>query len=120
MSTQSAVVSAPAPAAKPAKPRPISTTHNERYYHLTLPKTPKKPRATVFFRQTVARDSPEYQEDKDWSYSVAICARGDQFCKASGRRISRRRWFTGYDLPCDAPSYELAQQLAEIEASYKG
>ncbi len=118
---------------KPTR-RHISTTHNERYYHLTeertrtVRKTDKKTGttkmvpiteqigyATVFFRQEAPRATASPTED--WYASVALCDHRDQFTRRSGRAVARRKYFSGKFIRIPAidapPTYEMAVVLAD-------
>lgn len=111
--------------------RHVSTTHNERYYHLTrevkrtitrqdkstgksYPEeiTETVGYATIFFRQRDPRlvSNP----DTGWAASVALCDARDHFAKTIGRNVARRKWFNGNTVVFDgAPSHELAVKLAD-------
>lgn len=90
----------------------ISTTHNERYYHIELPEGSVATRATVFFRQTTPRDTAD--PDNDWEASVALCDHRDQFVKQIGRNVARRKWFTDERyLVRGKPDFTTAELLAK-------
>jgi hypothetical protein len=91
--------------------RHISTTNNERYYHLKLDSA-LAPRATVFFRQEISRD--EASPDDGWAASVALCDYRDHFVKSVGRNMARRKYFSGKVTPVEGePTYDTAKKLAE-------
>lgn len=60
----------------------------ELYFHIREPHVSKKGKrfkaATVFARNSL---------DGLWYISIARCSEGDNFSKASGRSIARRKWF---------------------------
>jgi len=63
-----------------------STTHDERYIHITnLWGSLKYKAATIFARQ----------ENGEWFMAVALCWKVDQFCRATGRQNARRNYFKG-------------------------
>lgn len=100
--------------------RHLSTTNNERYYHIEGDLKDKNSsytmdrRATVYFRQTTNRD--EAIEGQDWEASFARCHVNDQFCKARGRTAARRKFFSGKKVKiAGTPSYEKALEVAGLE-----
>jgi hypothetical protein len=58
-----------------------STTTPERFYHFNDAAF----KGTVFFR---------LQPNGVWAATVALVAKGDQFNRAVGRVVARRKWFT--------------------------
>lgn len=75
-----------------------STTHEERYYHIDN-------EATVFFRE----------ENGTWYASVSLCHWRDNFSRAVGRKVARRKYFTKPEekvVVDGVPSYEVASELA--------
>ena len=70
-----------------------STTHEELYFHVREPHTDKKGKryraATVFARKILATD----WEPSFWITCVARCSETDNFDRAVGRNIARKRWF---------------------------
>jgi hypothetical protein len=103
----------------------ISSTHNERYYHVYAI-GPASDRATVFFRQLqprVGEDGAPADPDWGWYASVALCDYRDQFVKQVGRNVARRKFFSRPDtgpggriVVDGAPSYDKAKGLA-LEAA---
>jgi hypothetical protein len=96
----------------------ISSTHNERYYHIPLSNS-HVARATVFFRQNGPRNlSP----GGEWEASIALCDERDQFCKQIGRNVARRKFFSkNYQRKAvgfATPDYETALRLV-IDAAAK-
>ncbi len=80
----------------------------ELYFHIREPHTSKKGKkfkaATVFARN---------EDNGLWYMSIARCSEEDNFCKAEGRSISRRKWMLGnsinnYD---NKPNYDVAVAL---------
>lgn len=75
-----------------------STTHEERYYHIGN-------EATVFFRE---------EDDGKWYASVSLCHWRDNFSRAVGRKVARRKYFTKPEEKVEIngpPSYEEAEAL---------
>lgn len=78
-----------------------STTHNERFYHITVPQHfGKDKRATVFFRE---------ESDGTIKASLALCHEKDQFNRRLGRTVARRKYFQGKCRKVEAMSYEVAE-----------
>lgn len=79
-----------------------STTHDERFYHVTVDGVEDgTKRGTVFFRK----------EPRGIFASVAVCHAKDQFSRRIGRNISRRKYFLGQFLPVKEMSYEVAESM---------
>lgn len=90
-----------------------SSTTPERFYHIKERHTDTSGKTyiagTVFMREF----------DGTWYASVARCSESDNFCKATGRNVARRRWFKlarEVDInkgltEVKAPSYEAAVAL---------
>lgn len=85
-------------ASKPAPPMPTvkgvkhhphkSTTHKEQYAHIHLPFKPSRYDEARWIGGTVfAR-----LEEQGWFASVALCVKGDQFCRRIGRTVARRKF----------------------------
>lgn len=66
----------------------------ELYFHIREPHVSKKGKrfkaATVF-----ARNAP----DGLWYMSIARCSEEDNFSKATGRSVARRKWFAQFPRP---------------------
>ncbi len=81
----------------------------ELYFHIREPHTSKKGKkfkaATVFARN---------EDNGLWYISIARCSEGDNFCKADGRSIARRKWALGNSqahVRDDKPNYDVAVAL---------
>lgn len=61
-----------------------STTHREKFFHLHDDSAYPFNAVTIFARQ---------EADKDWFYSYALCSPSDNFNRAIGRNIARRKYF---------------------------
>lgn len=93
-----------------------STTHPELYFHIREPHTDKKGKqykaATVFARQLPSDE----HGPSCWITTVARCSDTDNFCRATGRNVARKRWFyseTTQDFAQSEtkPTYEDAKAL---------
>jgi hypothetical protein len=91
-----------------------STTVPERYYHFN-----DAFKGTVFFR---------LQPNGVWAATVALVAKGDQFNRAVGRVVARRKWFNKpeqriyfWNLNIGTPEYADAEQAyITAEARLRG
>ena len=74
-----------------------STTHEELYFHIREPYTDKKGKkykaATVFARKYPSDDIGP----AGWITTVVRCSDTDNFCRATGRNLARKRFFYGED-----------------------
>lgn len=85
----------------------LSTTHQERFYHLNADGALGYQRHTVFFRL----------EGDGWHVSASHCMNGDNFSRAKGRTIARRRYFAGKRVSItEDPSFEIARDLIQRSA----
>lgn len=70
-----------------------STTHDELYFHIRVPHTSRAGKrfkaATVFAREKSIQSKIFYE------MSITRCREEDNFSKASGRSLARRRWMLG-------------------------
>lgn len=88
--------------ATPAPTPHKSTTHEERFYHVTIDGVEDETkRGTVFFRK----------ETRGIFAAVAVCHANDQFSRRIGRNISRRKYFRGQFTPVTEMSYEVAEAM---------
>ncbi len=91
-----------------AKHQYKSSTHDERFIHFTkLPEGGRFRAVTVFARK---------EADGKWYYSFAFCVMADQFCRAMGRKIARRKYFDRTKEICIGDtefSYDFARTQAE-------
>lgn len=91
-----------------------STTTPELYFHktwknevLNIPTGNSEGERSIQAVTAFARKVGE-----DWYVSYAECDWRDQFCKATGRTVARRKWFAGkkdkleIDIVSDRPTYE--------------
>lgn len=92
-----------------------STSHEELFFHI-------ENKGTVFFRK---EDSPI--DGAYWAGVAALCNPKDQFNRAIGRNVARRRYFqcmNGFDNPevfvVDKPTYTDALKVFESEREYCG
>lgn len=85
----------------------------ELYFHIREPHVSKKGKrfkaATMFARS---------EGEGNWFMSIARCSEGDNFCKASGRSIARRKLFNSANKADsdfawlkDKPTYDYAVAL---------
>ena len=86
-----------------------STTHEELFFHI-------ENKGTVFFRK---------EESGYWGGVAALCNPKDQFNRAIGRNVARRRYFqcmNGFDSPevfaVDKPTYADALTVYESEREF--
>lgn len=88
-----------------------STTEGvtELYFHIREPHVSKKGKrfkaATIFAR---------CEGEGTWFMSIARCSEEDNFCKANGRSIARRKWAHGKSQMHDRdnkPNYDVAVAL---------
>ena len=90
-----------------------STTHEELFFHI-------ENKGTVFFRK---EDSPI--DGAYWAGVAALCNPKDQFNRAIGRNVARRRYFQQY---CEdafehfrsKPTYQDALMVYEFEREFCG
>lgn len=90
-----------------------STTHRELFYHFVaeqgqlIGKVNKPGKAmTVFVREEPVGN---IGNESRWIASYAVCNPNDNFCRATGRTVARRRYFLGQGLTYfgkDKPTYE--------------
>lgn len=79
-----------------------STTHEEDFVHFQLEEPYEGVNAvTVFLRR---------EDDGVWYAADARCSQWDQFCRATGRKVSRTRYFRHPDarisLGSERPKYD--------------
>lgn len=90
-----------------------STTHKEFFFHIKNEAELEQGRwintykaGTVFIRE---------EHPGEWRASVARCSVNDNFCKRTGRSVSRRKYFqdkiVDVDVKDDKPTYDLAESL---------
>ena len=90
-----------------------STTHEELFFHI-------ENKGTVFFRKEAA----------GWGGTAALCSPKDQFNRAVGRNVARRRYFQHVDASPtygegvewfdEKPTYREAVTVFELERGYCG
>jgi hypothetical protein len=70
-----------------------SNSHDERYFHVPLNNADVPGiKAPCSHKTVFARYEPSYFGGS-WLVSVAYCNARDQFCRATGRKIARRKYF---------------------------
>lgn len=113
------------------QPQRTSITHKEWYFHfrnkdltdeeererLRILLGDDKPQILNIIREFRFSGGTVFArlEENGWHAAISVCSRQDQFCRATGRNVARRRYFNHPDfrigLGDKPPSWEIAKQL---------